>query len=306
LATAAVVGGLSAGVGIAGKPVGGGGVDTGTVYFWLFGNQNRMWTMNPDGTSKTALPSVIPWRSVPSRAMHGGHRWFLYAADDVFAVRDDGTGVVQLTTQANLTSSSVQWAPGDASISWIADGGVAGQEGVFVADTVFDGSGHLTGLDAQPSQAAVPLAGAASHDWAPDGDRLVVGDTSWALWIASLSSGAASHLATAAPAGSPVWSPDGTLIAYQEGASKIHTIATDGTGDRTIVSVKGPSSQSVGDMAWSPNGTHLVYYKAGSAIRDERTDVYRATSSGGSKTNLTGDLDTRAMSGTPAYPLGWR
>ena len=79
LAAAAVVGGLSAGVAVAGKPVGGGGVDTGTVYFWRFGNQNRMWTIT-GYTGSSDFPVKGPMKG----SLSGG--------GDAFATKIDASG----------------------------------------------------------------------------------------------------------------------------------------------------------------------------------------------------------------------
>ncbi len=294
------------GVALAGKPSGGGGggggggsVDTGTVYFRT---QGLTWTMNPDGSGKAALPAGAAGE--PSHDLHGGRRWFLYRSGEIFAVRDDGAGAVQLTTSAGLTPPlSIRWAPDDSAISWVGDGG-AGQRGVYTAATVFDGVGKLTGLASQPASPAVSLSGAEAHDWAPDGVRVVMGDASGALWIASVATGAATRLPTPKPARGPVWSPDGSRIAYADGS--VWTIAPDGSGAKEILKKHSGPANYVGSPGWSPAGTHLVCQKGGSILGDDRHDVYRATSTGSGATSLTDDLDTRSQSGSPAEPVGWR
>ncbi len=57
---------------------------------------------------------------------------------------------------------------------------------------------------------------------------------------------------------------------------------------------------------WSPTGEYLLYRWVGSVVGDERADTYRVTASGGGKTNLTADIDTRFLSGTPTLPIAWR
>jgi hypothetical protein len=299
---------LATGVAVAGRPGGGGGdVDTGTVYFQTEG---LTWTMNPDGSGKTTLPAGVVGE--PSRALHGGHRWFLYAEvvsghREVFAVRDDGTGEIQLTTLADVTATaSVRWSPGDTTVSWIADGGGSGQEGVYTAGALFDGAGDLTGPAGQPTAATVALAGAETHDWAPDGLRMVVGDVSDSLWIATLSPTSLAPLSTAKPAGWAVWSPDGGRIAYtvQVSGGGIRTIAPSGSGDVSVVGTK--NGFDILSPTWSPNATHMLHMKSGSVLGDGRCDVYRTSASGSGSVNLTSDLDTRWISGSAAQPVAWR
>src|SRR5450755_2690581 len=71
--------------------------------------------------------------------------------------------------------------------------------------------------------------------------------------------GAGSQLAT-----EPEWSPDGTLIAYQFGASGvrgIHTIHPDGTTDIQITPPGSGSYPCTDDTepAWSPDGKFIAY-----------------------------------------------
>jgi hypothetical protein len=140
--------------------------------------------MNSDGSNKAALPAGV--FGVPSRALHGGHRWFLEVrygvggefypsgADrrEIFAVRDDGAISVQLTDQGDLeptpeyeggpmeqgSHSIPAWAPGDANISFIARrwvGGVVVEGGIYTAAPVYDGAGNIVGLDSQPASPTI-------------------------------------------------------------------------------------------------------------------------------------------------------
>ena len=57
----------------------------------------------------------------------------------------------------------------------------------------------------------------------------------------------------------------------------------------------------------APTGGHLIYRVFdGSSGLDSRFDVYRATSAGKGKVNLTAELDTRSSGDGWTSPVGWR
>jgi hypothetical protein len=287
--------------------------------------------MNPDGSGKTALPEGASSfaNGEPSRGLHAGRRWYLSLRQiagetypgstiirrELFAVRDDGAVAVQLTTQADLmptpdaiNGSGARWSPDDSIVSWSAKrwaGGASGAWQIYAAGVVFDGSGNVTGLASQPASPASALADAISHDWSPDGARLVVstGPGPGALSIAYLGSGAAAPLATSTDASMPAWSPDGRRIAYVGNDGTVRTIAPDGSGERIVVSRKRDLDVSFRFPKWSPHGTHLAYER-----RDilGRQDVWRVAADGAGAANLTSGLNTSVLGGNPASPLGWR
>ena len=320
---------LGAGLTNAAPPGGTGG---GTIYFE---NSYAVATMNSDGSAKTALP--IP-EGEPSHVLLRGHRWFLQTRkipgqtypngvtrQELFAFRDDGNELftVQLTNQADLQADygggTRRWAMADGEVSWIArrwDLGNVVAGGIYAAAVAYDGNGNVVGLVQQPTVPLVPLAlvfGDASayfggnlapdifsHDWAPDGLKIVHDRRSnlAELWVADAVSGNTVRILATDHANQPVWSPDGTRIAFQSSAG-IDTVAPNGGSRSTII--KWAPTYGVFSPRWSPTGSHLTY-----SWWDRRSppqgvwDIYRATSSGGGRTNLTKDIG-----GTPSV-IGWR
>ena len=294
-------------------------VDGGVVYFVRLG---LVHSMNSDGSAKTALPAGIAGTfnlAAPSRALHGGHRWFLTRRNlssgetypnsviprrEVFAVRDDSAVVTQLTSQPDLMPSNpVRWAPGDAAISWPAQrwvDGVMGAPSIYRSTLVYDAEGNVTGLASQPANPAVPMANVWDHDWSPNGARLVVVSAS-VLWLVELASGGGTALPTSVAASAPAWSPDGTRIAFKSGAT-IRSVSIAGSSETTIFPQPANTSTLVYSPRWSPNGTHLVFNLTASG----RYDIYRVASGGGSTTNLTADLDTAPSGGNAALMQDWR
>ncbi len=315
----------------------GGGTGGGTVYFTLGGVPC---TMNSDGSAKAPLPVGVSGE--PSHSPHAGLRWFLQVRDivgelypdgtmrrELFAVRGDGNEAFtcRLTDQADVqlfTTSSgyTRWSPGDAMVSWVAArwvGGVLTGAGVYAGTLVFDAGGNVAGLSAQPAMPLIPCAvvndsglrpSIRSHDWSPGGTQMVLGARpagTYQLFIGSVATGQFVLLPTSVPATSPVWSPAGTKIAFMHAAygGSISTISPNGSG-QTLIAKPSGKVVFIQDPCWSPTGSHLIYNSAGSVLNDTRQDVYRATATGGNKTNLTAELNTRSLSGTPARTVAWR
>jgi hypothetical protein len=318
-----------------GKPGGGGGgtADTGggTIYFE---NSSIFSIMNSDGSGKT--PLSIP-AGEPSRGLHGGHRWFLATLEipgetypngdtrhELFAFSDDGM-ISQLTNQPDVQADNgagtVRWAMADGVVSWIgrrwnmATGEVV-DGGIYAAEVEFDAAGDVLGLRQQPLAPLVPLAlvlvdngsyfngdlgpDISNHDWAPDGMDFIVHDRlNWAeLWLADAVSGMTARMLLTEFANVPVWSPDGTRIAFNSSAG-IDTIAPNGGSRKTIV--KWGPTYTVGFPQWSPTGSHLTYFWWDRHLLPQGVwDIYRVTAGGGGKTNLTKDI------GNTPFAVGWR
>jgi Tol biopolymer transport system component len=90
--------------------------------------------------------------------------------------------------------------------------------------------------------------------------------------------------------------PDGTKIAF--GSGEIYVIAPDGTGLKRILRA-GPRYGVMGPE-WSPTGSHIAYARDDWSVFPRVRDVYRATASGSSPTNLTPDISN------VDWVAGWR
>jgi len=343
VATAALVAGLFLGtLALAGKPGGGGGgggsTSGGTIYY---SDLVQIYSMNSDGTGKQALP--IARNGVPSRLLHGGRRWFVVSEQipgettpegfprwELFAVRDDGGGKVQLTNDPTLQISNwmTQWMPGEGATSanlsilakrWVFDGSAWSIDpdsvGLYVGQLLFDGNGNALGLAADPVF-SVPLpvrplnpkeglgplwaADVSGYDWSPDLlDVVSSSHDNVQLRMTDVLSGTTaaigvdffSHVA---------WSPAGNVIAFHDGRGNIVTILPDGTGRKKILPA-GVNFANYGPIRWSPTGGQLLYVKLPGWGFDD-ADIYRANANGSGKTNLTSDL----LKPNYADPVAWR
>ena len=124
------------------------------------------------------------------------------------------------------------------------------------------GVGQLTWLDRSGKEVEVlPVdASLSAAHVSPDGRQLVghrVDDGSFNVWVSDLRRGGATRVTFTAPARDPVWSADGTQIAFRRmndtGAPGIYIIPAEGGAERKLLDTQGRVT------SWSPDGKHLLY-----------------------------------------------
>ncbi|MGZ4389294.1 MAG: hypothetical protein ACXVZL_07925, partial [Gaiellaceae bacterium] len=153
---------------------------------------------------------------------------------------------------------------------------------------------YVAGASA-PGHIAVTTVSGTVHDsgqtgssptWSPGATQIAYVDAGGAIEIMSYtaSSGAfgspAPVTGTSGVVSSVAWSPNGSLLAYAN-AKDIHTIATDGTGDKNLTN----SATAVNsEPTWSPDGTKIAF----TSNRDGNDNIYTMNASDGSaQTGLT-------------------
>ena len=301
-------------------------------------NTNYMWSMTSSGSNVTQL-GFWGHFNVPSRAHHNGYRWYLTTLSipnefygdeitqrvEVFALRSDFDSVLNNTidTKVQLTNSStlqpafgwfqgMHWSPGDLKVSFKARrwmDAVPVEGGLYTVDLVFGADGNIVGITAEPTTPALafPLDGSewptfGRHSWGLSSTQVAYIDSpETGLWVADLSTGTRTRIYSGG-VGYLDWSQDGTKIVF--GSGTIRTIRPSGTGLRTVLGPRYVNNVWVSGFAhayFSPTASNItcvgVMNLAGGG---QDNDVIRATSNGGSVTNLTN---------TPArveLPVGWR
>jgi Tol biopolymer transport system component len=97
---------------------------------------------------------------------------------------------------------------------------------------------------------------------------------------------------------SPVWSPDGTQIAFislRDGSPEIYVMNADGSNPRRLT-----DNGAVGVIAWSPDGRHIAF----TSNRDGNYEIYVMDIDGSNSRRLT---NNRAVDGCPVWsPDGMR
>jgi Tol biopolymer transport system component len=216
--------------------------------------------------------------------------------EDVF-VKDLVSGAVTrvsvdaANTQGNDNSFSPVFSPDGSKIAFVskatnlAAGGVSGAQDIFVKDLT---TGAITRVTAAAS--GVDNVGSATPVFSPDGSKiafdsdtpnLVAGDTNLSrdIFVKDLTSGTFTRVSVSA-AGTqgndnsftPVFSPDGSKIAFLSAASNLVTGDTNGaadifvkdltTGTVTRVSVSGTGTQANSNSmapVFSPDGSKIAF-----------------------------------------------
>jgi Tol biopolymer transport system component len=253
-----------------------------------FDDYSYVYVVNSDGTGQRRLAAGA-W---PQWSPDG--RWLAYqgnlAHDWVIGVmRPDGS---ELHSVAQAIGFS--WSPDSTSIAYTAGRGISAVN-------------VITGERRQ----LVRHANAGNPSWSPDGRYLAFTagpDYEPRLYVAALDGSPARKVGP--PAGEPpVWSPDGTRLAYgtyiccESTGDKMAVV--DVTSGRTLFSIPPIARGASGHPAWSPDGSRLVFDRAntaGSLVEDSYgNDVWLVNADG---TGLAQVTTAFPYDGVGA-PLSW-
>lgn len=183
---------------------------------------------------------------------------YLVGSDLVLAAAD-GSGETRALTSTTwdergpIDERAPRWAPDGRSIAFIRRPGNPNYPGELWVMRA-DGTGERRLIDRS-----------AGFSWSPDSERIVsvrdstTGcsrgcDSARPLMVVSVAPGQSRIVTSTVTEGLPVWSPDGTKIAFpsgRDGAGELYVMNSDGTCE-TRLTKNGTADRSVSAVAWQP------------------------------------------------------
>jgi Tol biopolymer transport system component len=244
-------------------------------------------TLPPEPTATPSpTPALVVARTLPS---------LTYMARDVdqswriYVMNADGSGVTALTEEGQDNTAPV-WSPNGQKIAFVSQRD--GNRDIYIMD-----ADCLTETGAC-DQTAVNVTRHPADDWtpawSPDGKRLAFSSIragNWEIFVVDVACMAdpetcpdqTTQITTDGNANIlPVWSPDGSRIAFSSKASgnwDIYTMNNSGSDVRQI------TTDPANDLspAWSPDGQQVAF----ETNRDGNVEVYVMSANGGNPRNIS-------------------
>lgn len=233
-----------------------------------------------------------------ARAQYVEPGYLLYMRDLSLIAQPFSTSSLKLTGRAVPIAQQVQFGP----VRWVSNYAASrdillyeGEEGGgYWQPTWFDVDGKILGKVGEPRELSALAV-------SPDGRRAAAliseqNGTKTGVWMYDLSRGLANRFNfESGNADDPVWSPDGSQLAYSFGSTagwKIVTRGADGTGSpQELLS----SDTPVHPVAWSPDGKFIAYNAMNHS--NKKTEVWILPLAGDHKPFAfqTGDAEIRGM-----------
>lgn len=269
-----------------------------------------IYVMNADGTGETRLTEGLSpiWSPDGNRiAFVSGHEseW------DVYVMNADGSGQTKLTAGDGMNAFGEPmvgfkpnpWSPDGKRLAFsratFEPGEEEGQVEVTLEFYVMnaDGSGQKRLTDKQGMFAG----------WSPAGKKLLfifsAGMTGseeemYQLYVIGADGSGEKlllELPGQNPQGFPVWSPDGTRIAYtadRGGKDIIYLMNADGSGATPVTSGAGDGCDGLYGTSWSPDGQQLAFARG---CWDGDAEVWVINADGTGERHIAGTAGARPM-----------
>jgi Periplasmic component of the Tol biopolymer transport system len=218
----------------------------------------RLFVSNTDGTGSVAVSPASnpagfidgPWWSNDGNKLAFGYAASPDAAEDIWVVNRDGSGLRDLTNTATLSEDFANWSPDGSKLALTGENPGAGL-GVSVFTINADGSG-LKQLTSTPSP-----NGDAEPEWSPDGKLIAYTSNVGAnigIWLVDPLGGHQIRITSPSMVGGfGNWSRDGTRIAFTGilGGSFRQNIFVISIDRKSLVQVTSASGDNLNPF-WKP------------------------------------------------------
>jgi Tol biopolymer transport system component len=215
---------------------------------------------------------------------------------DILVANADGSSRRPLIATPGAQWSQVFSRRGDRIAYWSA-AKLGDPASLFVAEADGSNARLMT-----REQTFVVGDGLPAVNWSPDDRRLAFSSDPGDLYVVN-ADGTDLHriVGLTHQRLGPVWSPDGTLIAYTGqplndpySQTSSWVIAPDGTGEKEVIPSEGGWEIANVNPSWSPDGRSLLVH-TGVAFEGEDTDIYIA------ERDAAGVWSRRVMVGGPTW-----
>lgn len=290
----------------------------------------KIWVMDSDGSDKMLLNTIETWDSSAvwspdgskiafvagtERGLYRDSNYGPHDGGDIWIMNRDGSGKKQLTTKETYDYSP-QWSPDGSKILFVSE--PSGNEEIYEACKSIwvmnsDGSDKKQ-LTAFETNDILP-------SWSPDGSKIAYVSSRYtvktmsdlyretyvfrpefkeqlnrSIWVMNSNGSDKTQLTTAIEScGRPVWSPDGSKIAFISGSghypSDLLVMNSDGSNLKKLTAIKNTEQimsrfQVISifkryflSPTWSPDGTKILF------VSNE--SIYVINSNGSNKMQLT-------------------
>ena len=286
------------------------------VFYSTREGKRQIYVMDDDGGNQTRLtkePIYVANNFDPRPSPDGKKIAFVSEylgvarETDVYIMDIDGSNVINVSGDSSHEYDDFDpcWSPDGQKIAFVSNRG--GMKDIYVVNA--DGS-NLLNLTADTCSDRDPC-------WSPDGQKIAfmkvfstitvggeitdLGD----IYVMDADGSNPTRLTYSHSAGvcgsfRPIWSPDGTKIAFftnRDGNREIYVMNSDGTEQINL------SNHPLSDYEpqWSPDGTKIAFY----SYRDRNWELYVVNSDGSNLANLTQTPDSDEFSEDHLYPPAW-
>ena len=245
--------------------------------------------MNPDGGALVNLTNAPGDDLYPSWSPDGTKLAFTSRREGgvskVFIMNADGSGVVSLNNSLSDEGASA-WSPDGTRIAYA---GNHFYPGIYVVNLDGTNRHRIT----NQNYAGFP-------QWSPDGQSIIytVSAAQGEIWLTRLDGSSAVRLTNNSVGGvSPVFSPDGTKIAFSTNRDEaynyeIYVMNADGSNPVRLTNSPGWDRSP----AWSPDGSKLIFESQRDGLMN--AEIYLMNADGSNQTRLT---NTTTYEGSPVW-----
>lgn len=235
----------------------------------------EIYVMSPDGSKVTSLTDNSMWDGHPSWSPDGSKVVFSSGergTRDIHVMNADGSNRVRLTDRLG-NAHYPHWSPDGSKIVFNAD--MDGDREIFVVNA--DGS-NATQLTKNEAHDDLPK-------WSSRGDKIYFDSDREGSWTVFMMNPDGSNQTRVTSGAAPVFSRDGTKLAYQDnsipGAVSIMVMNADGSGQIKLTNDEANSYVP----SWSPDNSKVAFC----STRTGRPEVYVMRADGSKQTRLTGE-----------------